>query len=184
MEKSGQVHIETRDFNSAIEVFGRLAAFESTHPGAKRASEQLIGIATRFKRLRMLFFLSLAISMGAFAFWLGNTRWKQVGKKQIVGGLVDIAVLSPVILGSLIYVMNKPRIYWFSLMLLWVVSAAAAFCNHLYISTNKFGTAARFLLTFALIFVAGAFVYAVYYQTDLINLLYDSLQYSLSRGGA
>lgn len=181
IEKMGQVELELRRFEKAKDIFAKLADFEDTHPGAKIASQQLISIAVRYQILRYFYYLSLLLTVGFFVLWILKTRWKEIGRKQIIGAVIDFVLINAVVIVAIGYAISKPIIYLQSLIVLLILLSAAAICNSLYINTNKFGALARILLSMALFFVAAAIIYVIYYKMGVINLLYDSIVYNLTR---
>ena len=181
IEKMGQVELEMRNFERAKDIFKKLADFEDTHPGAATASQQLISIAVRYQVLLYLFYLSLLIAIGFFSLWIIKTKWKEIGKKQIIAAVIDFVLINAVVFVAIGYAISKPIIFLHSLLVLLVALSAATVCNSLYINTNKFGAFARYLLSMALVFAVVAIVYAVYYKMGIINLLYDSIVYNLTR---
>lgn len=246
MEKMGQVYVELRDFDKAIEIFQKLPAYESRQPGAIRASVQLIDMASRFQFLRRMFHLAIGIVLVALIGWGIGTKWKKIDKTLLRSGLADvICITSFVVLGFYFafkdttpfvaaywivvaiaipgtfvfhFVMNKSldqkkqRIkasLWFTYRALFLITAGfgmafillsptlfrttvlyfgfciglAAFLNHLFIMTNNFNTAVKVILGFSFFLVSTAIVYGVYYQSDVVNLLYDSIMYGRKAGG-
>jgi tetratricopeptide (TPR) repeat protein len=179
----GQTLIETRNFGEARKAFAKVADFEETNPGAKRSSELFIATTSRFIYLRNTFYGALAFVIASLIFWLLGTKWKLLTGRQLVSGAVLVSMLAPVFVAGLMYARGKSDVYRTALVMLWSAGSVLIFCNHLYLSTNAFSFGKKILLIFAGVFTAAALAFAVYYHTDLINLLYDSLQYTQGSKG-
>ena len=174
-EKIGNTYLEKRQFDNAIDAYRKLAEFEPTHPGAALSAEQMIRLAKRFKIFRTIFTVSQIIVAAALLFWIIGTKWKKVGRKNLKGAAIDIALLSPMFIISIVWTLDNPLIYVKTFSLLWLTISIAAFCNHLYITTNEFSKRTKVVLAFGLSIVAVAAVYWACYQTDLLNLIFDSM---------
>lgn len=175
--RMGKVYIELRDFDAAIATFEGLARFEDAHPGARAAAAEQIRTVHRFRLLRHLFFLSLGIALAAVCLWASGTRWGSLGRREVVGALVDVAILAPVMAVCLWFARHSPGNYRTALLGTWGVLSAAAFLNHLYVRSREYTALRRLWVTLGALVAVSAMVYAVYYQADMINLLYDSFQY-------
>ncbi len=246
MEKVGQVYIELREFDKAIEIFEKLSAYESRQPGAKRSSMQLISIAKRFQTLRLINFISIGIILLALFLWTVGTKWKNITKAILLSSVTDVILITSfIVLGfyftfkdmaafkipywivaavaapcSFIFAFSRKKetlgknelilkSSWFTYRVLYSITATFgilfillnptifrtttlylglaiglfAFCNHLFIKTRGFPTSVKIILGAFFFFISAALVYVVYYQSDVINLLYDSIIYGRKTGG-
>jgi hypothetical protein len=88
-----------------------------------------------------------------------------------------------VVIVAIVYSLKNAPVYRNTLFYLLGIFSVSAFCNHLYVKTNNFRLVHKILLSFALFFVAASFIYVVYYQMDVVNLLYDSIMSGRKSGG-
>jgi hypothetical protein len=105
----------------------------------------------------------------------------------VTGGVLKAAAVPAGILAVLFFAafslsIKKPWSYQSTLIATGVVISAAAFLNHLFVGTRPLGLLGKLLATTGAFVAAAALVYAVYYQQDMVNLLYDSIHYSMEKG--
>ena len=181
--KIGKTHIEMREFDAALAAFENLASFEGRHPGARQASEGNIKLVRRFHRLRLFYFAALAITGAALLVWLAGTRWRNVERGSIKGALSGAGILSLIFLAGFIFSTNRPWMFQAALLYSWIAVAAAAVMNHLFIRSREFSWAGRAFVTLGAFLAVTSIIYVVYYQVDVVNMLYDSIQYAMERGG-
>jgi outer membrane protein assembly factor BamD (BamD/ComL family) len=181
--KIGKTHVERRDFDAATQAFERVSEYEKLHYEAGRQSgQEEIQRVLRFQRLRTLFLLSLAVAAAALIVWLTGTRWKTLQKSDLTGAAVLVIVLSALFLVALHLISARPWIYQATLIYTWIAVTAAAVLNHFFVGSRTLGGTKKVLATAGAFLAASAIVYAVYYQQDMVNLLYDSIQYSMEKG--
>jgi len=180
--KIGKAHIERRDFDAALRAFEQVAAYEERVYGARISWEGHMAQIRLFRLLRSLFLLSLCLTAGAAAFWLLGTRWRAVKAGTLKAAAVPAAVLALVFLLAVSLAARKPWMFGSTLLSTGAAVTAAAFLHHLFLGTRPLAPRGRLLATAGAFLAAAALVYAVYYHQDMVNLLYDSIHYSLEKG--
>jgi TolA-binding protein len=178
----GKAHIERRDFDAALAAFEKVAEYEMATYGARKSGDEQIRRVHLFQNLRTLFWLSLGIAAAALLVWAAGTRWNAVTAGDLKNAAVDLGILSVLFLLAVTLASDKPWVYQSALIYAWAALGAAAFLNRLFLCTRAPGRGGRILAAAGALLSAAAVVYAVYYQRDMVNLLYDSIQYSMERG--
>ncbi len=180
--KIGKTHIERRDFDAAMEAFERVAAYEEAIYGARRSWDDQVRQVALFRALRTLFLLSLVVSGLALAVWLAGTRWRDLNTGVLLRAAVPVGILSALFLLAITLSFRKPWIYTSTLLVAWAVLGATGFVSQLFVGTRPMGRPGRILAAAGALVGFTAIVYAVYYGTDMANLLYDSIHYSMRSG--
>lgn len=178
----GDAYLEGRQFDLAAQAFREVAAFAETYPQAARVTDTNLGLIHDFLALRRVFWLALLVCAAGFALWLLGTRWRRVTRRDLLRGLIDVAVLVPAPVVALVYLGQKSSVYWRSIVTASLALAAAAFLHQLFVATRGLSPRARIATAALLLLVALGIPYAVYYHTDLVNLLYHSIGYELKFG--
>ena len=179
--KMGKTYIELREFDAALAAYEDLAAFEKGHPGARQSSEENTRLVRRFHSFRVIYFLCMGIAGAAILTWLAGTRWKAVESHNLKGALTDAGLLSLIFLVGLLLSSNRPWMFQSALLYSWIAVAAIAVLNHLFIRSRALSPVGRILATLGAFVAVTSVIYVVYYQVDVVNMLYDSIQYSMER---
>jgi len=181
--KIGKTHIERRDFDAAMEAFEQVAEYEMAVYGARKSWDEHVRQVVLFRSLRTLYLLSLCIAAAALVVWLCGTRWTAVTGRVLKSAAIPVGILTVLFLLALSLSSKRPWIYQSTLIFTWAAVSGAAFLNHLFVGTRPPSRLlGKLLATAGAFLAAAAVVYAVYYQQDMVNLLYDSVQYSMERG--
>jgi TolA-binding protein len=178
----GYCYIESRDFDEAREAFARLAAFEDRQRGAAAASKHLVTLAEHFKLLVQLRWLSVVIVVIGLIFWLVVIRWRDVKLGLLKTLPIDLTIMIPPLAVGWYYVRNEAVMFPRSFLALGLTVAGAVTLNHLFLATRSPQGQARVAYLFWFLLLVVAITYFVFYQMDLINILFDSIQYEIEYG--
>jgi len=180
--KIGKAYIERRDFDAAMEAFEQVAAYEEKVYGARRSWDDHVAQIRLFRLLRVLFLVSLCVTGAALALWLLGTRWGALKAGDIKAAAVPAGILAGLFLVAISLAARKPWMYLSTLILAGVAISLSALLHHLFLRSRSLSLPGRLLAAAGALVAATAVVYAVYYQQDMVNLLYDSIHYSLEKG--
>jgi TolA-binding protein len=175
----GDAYLEGREFELATKAFHDVAALADTNPQATRVAETNLALIHDFLVLRGFFWLALLVCTGGFILWIFGTRWGRVTERDLWRGLVDVAILAPAPIVALVYLAQRSSVYSRSILTASIAVATAAVLHRLFVTTHEFSARAHIVAAVVLSVVALSIPYAVYYHTDLINLLYHSIAYEM-----
>ena len=179
----GVTQLEARNFDEAEKAFLALAQYQSVEPRAARLGASYIKTINLFRTWQHIYWLALAICVAALVGWFAGTKWRLVTWPVVCGAVIDVAVFSVVGATCAALVARKHPVYWRDVALAGFALAVATVLSHLFIATNALPRPAKLVLA-VLVMTAGAgFVYAIYYQTDLVNTLYHSMREEIAAMG-
>jgi tetratricopeptide (TPR) repeat protein len=177
----GEALIEARDFSGAKKAYRRLMEDDENNEPAMAAGREGVKRVNTFLVLRYLFFCSIAIIIAFLIFMAAAIPWKKINKKMVFSIWPEVSVLTLGIFGILISLRDRGDIFTTSIFWLWPSAIIVALCNNLYIQSRKMSKYSALLGVGAVICVSLATAYAIYYSTDLANLLWDALIYEMGR---
>jgi len=172
----GDMAVELRKFKLAREHFLALAQFEGRIGYAKNISSMLVNQADKFILLQWIFYACLAIVIVWTLFLIIGISWKNVKFTLIRSWRIEAALISIPFLGTIIYLWNRAFIYRKSFGLLLVFQLLLSFFHTSFIETNKLSRKKKIIVFIMAIITATATTYAVFYWTDLINLIIDTIR--------
>ena len=171
----GNAFIELRQFQRAADAFRALATMKG-YKDAKKISDYYVGITYQFMALWITFWLTLFL----VAWWIirvaAYTPWRDFQARTLLRGWPELLALLAPLAGGVIYVWDRSLDMRESLLWLMVGATLMLLGNTAHIYSRQPGTinAKRFSAFSAL--VGLALTYAIFYLTDLLNVLLDSLK--------
>ncbi len=175
----GEALIEARDFSGAKKAYRRLMDNGEKNESAMGAGREGIKRVNTFLVLRYLFFFSIALIIAFLIFMAAVIPWKKINKKMVFGIWPEVSVLTLGLFGILIALRDRGDIFTTSIFWLWPSAIIVALCNNLYIQSRTMSKYSALVGVGAVICVSLAAAYAIYYSTDLANLLWDALIYEM-----
>ncbi|MDP8223022.1 MAG: tetratricopeptide repeat protein [Candidatus Lernaella stagnicola] len=169
--------LEAGELDAAEAEFRRLAEFTAIEPRAPQLVEAHLAMVHRFRQWRALYQLSLLIAVGMLVVWLVGTRWPAVTAKHVMGGLVDAAPVALVAAAGSVWLASINAPQWKEVAWAGAALAVGAGLNHLFVATRGLSRRGKAIWLALMFITALSFVYAVYYQTDMINQMYHSIEY-------
>ncbi len=175
----GQALIEARDFSGAKNAYKRLLSGDLTSDYGIAAGREGVHRVNTFLVMRWMFYLSLFIIAAYVIFMAISIPFKSVRPKSVLAIWPEFASLTLSLFGILYYLRNRGGIFFSSIFWLWFAGIIIALCNNLYIQNramSKYSVAKGIAAAFC---VSLAAAYAIYYSSDLANVLWDSLIYEM-----
>ncbi len=171
----GNAFIELRQFRQAADAFQALATMKGYNE-AKKISDYYVGITYQFMALWVLFWLTLAVVAGWVIRVAAFTPWRNLQPRILLRIWPELLALLVPMSGGVAYVWDRSLDMRESLLWLMVGATLMLLGNTAHIYARQPGTihAQRFSAFSAL--VGLALTYAIFYLTDLLNVLLDSLK--------
>ncbi|MCZ7582692.1 MAG: tetratricopeptide repeat protein [Deltaproteobacteria bacterium] len=178
----GNAHIETRNIAEARAAYRRLAAEAADNRFAVLAAEKGLRRVRDFTVMRGGFYASAAVVAAYLVAMLAGIPWRRVSWSGLWQAWPETLVLSLIIFGAITGLRDRGQIFVRSLLILWPAAVAVVVCNGLFVQLRPASRRGLWVFALAALVVGAAMLYAVFYLTDLANLLWDSLAYEMEYG--
>lgn len=171
----GNAYIELRQFGAAAETFKKLAAMKG-YSEAQKISDYYVGVTYEFMALWIVFWLAIALVAAWIVRVAAFTPWREFRPRLLLRTWPELLALLVPIAGGVFYVWERSLYLRQSLLWLMFGGALMLLGNTAHIYLRRPGTinAKRFSAFSAA--VGLALTYVIFYMTDLINILRDSLK--------